>query len=87
MSNPDHEEAWKMVRDLEKQGDQLIKHLQENNDTRGLILFFDFLSFGPRGPLLDHFRGIAKKNRIRKNKIKSLTIDQPENMTKGKKND
>ena len=85
MSNPDHEEAWKMVHDLEKQGEPLIKHLQENHDIRGLILFFDFLAFGPRGPLLDHFRSIAKKNRIRKNKIKSLFIDQPENLTKGKK--
>jgi hypothetical protein len=36
-----------------------------------LILFFDFLAFGPRGPLLDHFRGIAKKNRIRKKTCKS----------------
>jgi hypothetical protein len=80
MSRADHEEAWKMVHDLEKQGEPLIKHLQENHDIRGLILFFDFLSFGPRGPLLDHFRGIAKKNRIRKNKIKPQSIDQPENL-------
>ena len=85
MSDPDHEEAWRMVHDLEKQGEPLIKHLQENHDIRGLLLFFDFLGFGPRGPLLDHFRGIAKKSRIRKNKIKSLSIDQPENLTKEKK--
>jgi hypothetical protein len=77
MSNADHEEAWRMVHDLEKQGEPLIKHLQENHDIRGLLLFFDFLAFGPRGPLLDHFRGIAKKNRIRKNKANTHTIDQP----------
>jgi hypothetical protein len=33
--------------------------------------------------LLDHCRGIAKKNRIRKNKANTQTIDQPENLTKG----